>query len=390
MGPRYNLPSPIAEVFITEQLGRRARAEPNYLREKLAIQDLAEQMADHPKEVLPRLVKCAMEICDAESAGISILEPEAGQFRWYGLAGVLSVFEGATTPRNFSPCGVCLDLNEPILMERPERAYGWIRDADISVPEVLLVPLAVKGGEAIGTLWIVSNEAGHFDGGHARAMTELAAFAGMALRMIQSEERLSLALQRQETLTREMSHRVKNLFAITSGMIRITARGVNTKEELVEKFSARLQALANANALVRRSFGDGEFEGVSFTELLTRVLKPYEHAKMTMAGPELSIGEQTTNNLALVFHELATNAAKYGALNGLAGALAIDWTADDHVIDLTWTESGGPGVSPPEAAGYGQRLVAATLQMMGGQIDYVWRDDGLRAHLQVPLEALKA
>jgi two-component sensor histidine kinase len=390
VGPRLDLPPPIAEVFITEQLGRRACAEPNYLREKLAIQDLAAQMADHPKEVLPRLVKSAMEICSAESAGISILEPEAGQFRWYGLAGMLSVFEGATTPRSFSPCGVCLDMNKPILMAHPERAYEWIRDAGISVPEVLLVPLVVKDGEAIGTLWIVSKEAGHFDAGHARAMTELAAFAGMALRMIQSEERLSLALQRQEMLTREMSHRVKNLFAITSGMIRITARGASTKEELVEKFSARLQALANANALVRRSFGDGAFEGVSFTELLKRVLKPYEDADVTMAGPELSIGEQATNNLALVFHELATNAAKYGALNGRAGALAISWTAADHAVDLTWAETGCAGMAAPKTGGYGQKLVAATLQLMGGQIDYDWRDDGLRVRLQVPLAALKA
>ena len=84
-------------------------------------------------------------------------------------------------------------------------------------------------------------------------MTELATFAGMALRVIQSEERLSLALQRQETLTREMSHRVKKVFAITATMIRITSPTASTKDEPAGKISARLQALANANALVRRS-----------------------------------------------------------------------------------------------------------------------------------------
>jgi len=384
-----SLPPAIAEVFITDALRHRAPSKPDHLREKLAIQDLAEQMADHPKEVLPRLVKRAMEICGAESAGVSVLDPEAAQFRWFSLAGVLSAFEGATTPRNFSPCGVCLDMDQPILMDRPERAYDWIRQAGISAPEVLLVPLIVEGGAAIGTLWLVSKDRGHFDSGHMRAMTELATFAGMALRMIQTEERLSLALERQETLTREMSHRVKNLFAITASMIRITARSSNTKDELAEKLSARLQALASANALVRRSFGDGEFDGVNFRELLDRVLRPYEHVSVSLSGAELSIGEQATNNLALVFHELATNATKYGALSTCTGSLSVRWSVDEHVVELTWTETGCCGVSPPGNGGYGHKLVAATMQSMGGQIDYDWREDGMSARLQVPLAALK-
>lgn len=138
--------------IITDQLADRAAGPPDFLREKLALQTLAEVMSDHQDEVLPRLVKLGMEICEAQSAGISILEPESGQFRWHALAGGLARFEGATTPRNFSPCGICLDLAEPILMERPERAYDWICEARITVPEVLLVPLTVKGSDAIGTL----------------------------------------------------------------------------------------------------------------------------------------------------------------------------------------------------------------------------------------------
>jgi len=152
MRSQIQFPGPIATVFITDQLADRKADAPDFLREKLAIQNLAAVMSDHPDEVLPRLVKLGMEICGAHSAGISILEPEAGQFRWHALAGELATFEGTTTPRNFSPCGVCLDLAEPILMERPERAYDWIRDAGITVPEVLLVPLTVKDSDAIGTL----------------------------------------------------------------------------------------------------------------------------------------------------------------------------------------------------------------------------------------------
>lgn len=224
MSPQIQFPGPIATVFITDQLADRKADAPDFLREKLAIQNLAAVMSDHPDEVLPPLVKLGMEICGAHSAGISILEPEAGQFRWHALAGELATFEGTTTPRNFSPCGVCLDLAEPILMERPERAYDWIRDAGITVPEVLLVPLTVKDSDAIGTLWLVAADAGHFNKEHARVMAELSAFTGMALRTVQTEQRLKLVLQQQETLMREMSHRIKNLFSVADSMVRMTAR----------------------------------------------------------------------------------------------------------------------------------------------------------------------
>jgi len=87
MRSQVRLPDPIAAVFITEQLADRQTAAPNFLREKLAIQNLAEVMSDHPDEVLPRLAKLGMEICGAHSAGISIFEPEVGQFRWVRARG---------------------------------------------------------------------------------------------------------------------------------------------------------------------------------------------------------------------------------------------------------------------------------------------------------------
>jgi two-component sensor histidine kinase len=389
VGPRAGLPEAIAEVFITDELRRRTRPDPDYLREKLALQDLAQQMSDHPSQVLPRLVRLAMDICRAESAGISILEGEAEQFRWFALTGVLATFEGATTPRNFSPCGVCLDCDSPVLMAHPERAYDWIRDANISVPEVLLVPLRVKGLQSVGTLWIVANRSGHFDGGHARVMTELAAFAGMALRMIQTEERLTQALQQQETLAREMSHRVKNLFAITDSMIRMSSRSAGTKEELASSLSGRLHALASANALVHRSFGDGSDEGVNLGELIRRVLRPHDHAKFSVDGPDLSLGEQATNNLALVFHELATNGAKYGALSKDTGSVTVQWLADENMLHLNWQEFGGPVTSEPHALGFGSRLVATTIERIGGRINYDWAPQGLSVRVELPLSALK-
>ena len=187
-------------MFITDELDQRAPKKTDYLQEKLALQDVAARMADQPEEVLPRFVDLALEMTGGVSAGLSLYEesPPPGVFRWQYLRGRLAPFDGATTPRDFSPCGITLDRNAPVLAQHPERVYGWIADANIVVPEVLLVPLYLGGKVPLGTLWIVSDREGHFDSGHARALTELAAFVGIALRMVRSEHRLNQALEAQE------------------------------------------------------------------------------------------------------------------------------------------------------------------------------------------------
>jgi two-component sensor histidine kinase len=390
MRPQIKLPDPIAAVFITEQLADRKATAPDFLQEKLAIQDLARMMSDHPSEVLPRLVKLGMEMCRAESAGISILEPESAQFRWFALAGELATFEDTTTPRNFSPCGVCLDLGQAILMERPERAYEWIRDAGITVPEVLLVPLTVWGAESVGTLWLVASKPGHFHKEHSRVMSELATFAGMALRMIQSEQRLSLAVHKQETLMREISHRIKNLFSVADSMVRLTARSATTKEELAETLSGRLHALSEANGLIRRSFGDDVAGVANFGDLIARILRPHQRVASVLTGPALAIGEQATNHLALVFHELATNAAKYGALYNEKGFVSVTWSIEADRVQIAWTESGAVAVQAPASTGFGTTLVETTIERIGGDIDRTWNPNGLSAKISFPLSALRS
>ena len=107
-----------------------------------------------------------------------------------------------------------------------------------------------------------------------------------------------------------------------------------------------------------------------------------------MRGPALSVGERATNSLALLFHELATNAAKYGALSADQGAVEIEWDADEKDLRLQWRETGGPVTAPPDKQGYGTRLVNVTLQQLGGKIDYDWRAEGLVARMQLPISSL--
>ena len=396
-GEAAGLDPAIAHVFITDELATRPIKPADHLREKQAIQDLAMRMADQPQQVLPRFVDLAMELTGGVSAGLSLYEPEPapGVFRWRYLRGSLAPFEHATTPRNFSPCGVTLDRNGPVLSRHPERVYDWIVDAGIVVPEVMLVPLSFGGCLPIGTLWIVSEQEGWFDAGHARSMTELAAFLGIALRMLDGERQLQAALEEQEVLTKEMSHRVKNLFAITDGMIRGTARNAADKNDMARALSGRLHALANAHTLVSRKLHEvGRAPRAGDIGLLIKaVLAPHEQtdiglpARFSIEGPHVDCGDHAINGVALVFHELTTNAIKYGALSNEQGRVDVRWTLDGDMLDLRWLERDGPAVTgAPATKGFGSALVRNTIAgQFGGSVDYDWAPGGLTVAMRLPL-----
>jgi GAF domain-containing protein len=284
-------PVPLSEIYITNALSGRPPRRVNYLGEKVALQDLTERMSRAPAEVLPRFVELAMQLTAGVSAGLSLLEPDdLKTFRWRNLCGTLSAFEGACTPRDDSPCGITLNENRPVLTRYSERGYQWIADTGVILPEVLLVPLFIDGPEPLGTLWVVSDEEGHFDSGDARVATELATFVGIALKMKRNEERLRSALEAQALLTREMSHRLKNVFAITQSILHLGAKGARDKNELSAVLSARLHALASAHALVLPVLADGSDHTLDLASVFDAILEPHQttrggDARFVLYGP---------------------------------------------------------------------------------------------------------
>lgn len=390
---------PPADLYITAELHRRVPDRADHLGEKLALQDIGAQMLDRPEQLLPRLVERAMRMTGAASAGISALETGegAGLFRWRDLRGKLAPFEGATTPRDYSPCGVCLDRFEPTLTRHPERYYAWIADAGVVCPEVLLVPLYVAHGQSLGTLWIVADEEKHFDGGHARVMGELASFVAIALAMLQAHDRLKEALAQQEMLTREMEHRVNNVFSVIDSMIMVGTRSTASASDFAKTLSGRLHALAASHSLVRQNFGAGLHESrpaaVTLAGLIETILGPYDVTnsdRFAVTGQDLALGDAATTGLALVLHELATNAAKYGALSEDGGRVSLDWAQRGDTVDFRWEEEGGPRIErPPEKQGFGTLLLrSAVTRRFQGEIEWEWRAGGLAVAFAVPLEKL--
>lgn len=364
--------------------------------------DLAARLADASSEVLPRFVELAMEMTGGVSAGLSIfdadLEPDV--FRWKHLHGSLARFEGATTPRNNSPCGVTLDANTPILVAHPERLYDWIAAENLILPEVLLVPLAVGGEDQLGTLWVVADAAGHFDSGDAQAAAGLAVFVGMALLVRKREEQSRRALEEQETVAEEMGHRLNNLFAVAEGMIRGTARNAESPAAMAEALSGRLHALAGAHSLVRRKAGGsgGIPDEKDLGDLIRAVMSPHEMGVERSAspfhieGPAVNCSGHASSGLALIIHELATNASKYGALKEAEGRIAITWQTKGPMLHLKWTENGGPVIeSVPTRRGFGSILAQRTIKsQFDGVLSRDWSPQGLSVTMTLSIARLAA
>ena len=387
------------DLFITEELGSRAGSTPvDYAREAEALKVIAARQADDPETVLPGLVELAMELTGATSAGLSLLEPDPapGIFRWRHLTGLLACFDNATTPRNYSPCGVTLDNNDVVLTRHPERYYDWIADAGLVVPEVLLVPLHVGRDVPAGTLWVVGERSGQFHAEHARLLGELASFVGLILKSQLKEQSLRQALDEKDLIASEMHHRLKNIFTMTESMIRISARNAETPDSLAESLSGRIHALADANALVYRALsGAASRELCDLKDVLAAVTRAHDAVdenrhRFVLDGPPVACGNHAISGLALLFHELATNAVKYGSLAREDGKVTISWQRRGDTIMLQWVERGGfPITAPPGSKGFGSTLIRRTVEsQFGGTLRSAWPEHGLEIELELSGEKL--
>nr|WP_246742652.1 sensor histidine kinase [Microvirga splendida] len=201
----------------------------------------------------------------------------------------------------------------------------------------------------------------------------------------------------QKLLTRELNHRVKNLFAIANGMVSMTARTAKDPKDMATALRGRLSALSRAHELVQPSSlaEPGAGTDVELSRLIEAVLEPYRQSgqnRIVIEGPSVAVGSNTTTSLALVLHELATNAAKYGCLSCEEGELTIRWTLQGEDVDLVWTESGGPPIeAPPSFEGFGTQLSQRSIAgQLGGTLEREWRPEGLRVHMIIPVSRLSA
>lgn len=186
-----------------------------------------------------------------------------------------------------------------------------------------------------------------------------------------------------ELLAGEMSHRVKNLLAIATGLTQLTARSAKTVEDMAGELTQRLTSLGRAHDLVRPLPGE-QGKAALLGDLLSILLAPYDETaafsgRIRVAVARMGVGERTATALAMVIHELATNSVKYGALSRASGSLDVSSKIDADHICLIWAETGGPPITDePALKGFGSRLIARSVSgQLGGELAYDWQRTGL-------------
>jgi two-component sensor histidine kinase len=199
-----------------------------------------------------------------------------------------------------------------------------------------------------------------------------------------------------ELLAGEMSHRVKNLLSIATGLTQLSGRAASSVSQMTGELTDRLTALGRAHDVVRPLPGK-QGKAALLGDLLAVLLAPYDETaafsgRIRVAVPRMGIGEQAASTLAMVIHELATNSVKYGALSCAEGFLDVSSRTDDGSIYLIWAETGGPPiVGHPELTGFGSRLIARTVSsQLGGGLAYDWQESGLVVTIQIPEGRLAA
>lgn len=201
--------------------------------------------------------------------------------------------------------------------------------------------------------------------------------------------------EQNEILSRELSHRIKNIFAVIGGLIGLSVRRHPEARDYSQALQARVAALARAHEFVRPHSAESapEFGPSTLHRMIADLLAPYpalSEARIIISGDDVAIDDRGATPIALVFHELATNASKYGALSVADGVVTIATRWSDRELTLEWCEAGGPPiVAPPTRQGFGTKLAELSIaQQLGGVIERDWRRDGLAVTMRVPANRL--
>ena len=190
------------------------------------------------------------------------------------------------------------------------------------------------------------------------------------------------AEERQDLLSREVDHRARNALAVVQSIVRLTH--ASSVDGYVAAVEGRIKALARAHALL----SDSRWHGADLDALVAEELAPYrliEAEKVKISGPKVSLLPHMAQGLALALHEMATNAAKHGALSSMAGKVSVTWQAQPESLVLQWIETGGPRIVPPPARSFGLNVIRASIEnQLGGKATFDWAPEGVRCTLSIP------
>jgi PAS domain S-box-containing protein len=329
---------------------------------------------------LHEILEVAIAITGANKGNIQLLDPEVGLLiavhRGFGPA-FLKYFECVRDDP--SSCSAAMQSGEPIIVEDVTTSEIFVGQPsmnaliDEGVRAVISTPLMSTAGTVLG---VIST---HFGEPHRCSERELSLLDLLARQAADYLEH-KRAEEIERTLVREIQHRSNNQLAVIQALAHQTFSGDRTLAEAKKVFDARLRALAQAN----RQLTESNWSRVNLSEIARSALSPFGDRTM-IDGIDVMLGAQHVQNFSLALHELATNAAKYGALSNETGWIEIFWTiagnGNDNILKFKWKERGGPPAVAPTRHGFGTSLLKAIFTDV--RIGYL--DDGLICEIDLLL-----
>jgi two-component sensor histidine kinase len=387
----------LGDILITDQPTFKRASDTRLKSEISALNELAQELVRTPKAIMDRLVELSLNLCDAESGGISLYEATAGEpvFRWHALKGRVAPFTGQTVPLNFSPCGVVLDQQKPILIKQPELYYPYLAVEDASISEGLWVPIVGPDGVTVGSLWIMSHDPQHhFSQDDCDTLLRLAAFGALGLALNAVSIQKDDLLARQDLMLREINHRVSNSLQLANSMLRLQerrAKGDEAKQEL----RTAADRLVSIGLIHTRLYKTGDMNAINICAYLQDLcvdLRASGNGRFSLAALDVAVSAPETlalppdmvTKLGLIVNELVTNSFKHatGSSRCQVGVAQLDGMLELCVSD------DGPGLpegfDPRAQNGLGMRMVLSLVDQMNGRLIAVPTARGARFVISLP------
>ena len=309
-----------------------------------------------------------------------------------------AAIEGMRIGEGEGSCGTAAAINQAVFVEDIDTNPLWNDFRELALSHGLhacwSVPIKAGDGSVLGTFANYYREPRQPSRLDRDIIEAIALTTSIAVERMRLERMRTRAEEAKALVLEELQHRVKNAFSLAQSLINLNVPAALSARDLADKVNGKLRAIASAQDLiiVRNAAGRSD-EMTSIRTLLATILGPLGYGdaekRINLNGGDQTVDAQSLSGLAMVFHELATNATKYGGLKDTGGTVSIDWLTFPEGLKITWGESGGPPTKAPESQNFGTRLVASTIRQLGASIDYDWKEEGLFVTIVLPQSSTK-
>jgi signal transduction histidine kinase len=415
---------PVNSIIVNDALSARPQRSPDFQLENEALRSLAHKLGQSPYAAMQELVDQALQLCRANSAGISIAEKSGDQdiFRWHAVAGRLAPFLNGTMPRFFSPCGEVLDRRAVILMRDIALHYEYVAGLKVPMHEVLLVPF-FRGNEPVGTIWVVKHDApGHFDREDQRLLESLASVtSGIAASYLNvkkleaSVAELNNERDQRERFVAALTHDLRTPLTATRLSAQLLLKKLEGAGERI-KLETIVKGMDRAERMIRDLLDASRVqsgEGLPLypahcrlDKIVAAAVKDLSvlhgarfHVANTLGEIEIYCDE---DGIQRIIENLCSNAAKYGAaetpititLEKAAGRAEISVHNEGNPIEVSelasifkpYRRTGAAEAAGQKGWGIGLALVKGITEAHGGTVTVLSESGGTTFRVSLPLK----